>query len=61
MGLSEAREFTEGSVTPTSCQTSEGSITEKAEAAESTNYFKRWRLIFWFVPQVSQLLHRSPS
>ena len=56
MSSSEAMGFTEGSVTPTSYQTS---VTEKAEAAESTDYFKRWHLIFLVVPQVSSCTARQ--
>lgn len=37
-------ELREGSTTPTSFQTSEGSIKEFAETAEKTYYLKGWRL-----------------
>ena len=38
--------FSEGTSTPTSSQTSEGSIAEKVEAAERVYYLEGWRLRF---------------
>lgn len=37
-------ELTERSATPTSFQTSEGSIKEMTETAEKSDYLKGWRL-----------------
>lgn len=42
----KAMEVDEGIATPTSFQTSEGSVEENKEAAERTNYLKGWRLHF---------------
>ena len=46
MRESEAMDFSEGTSTPTSSQTSEGSIAEKLEAAERVHYLEGWRLGF---------------
>ena len=42
----EVMDFTGGTTTPTSFQTSVGSVKEKAEAAERIYYLKGWRLSF---------------
>ena len=46
MRESDAMDFREGASTPTSSQTSEGSIAEKVEAAEKVHYLEGWRLGF---------------
>ena len=46
MRESEAMEFSEGTSTPTSFQTSEGSIAEKVEVTERVHYLEGWRLSF---------------
>ena len=47
-GTAEAAEaiFIEGTITPSSLQTSEGSIVEKAIEVENVPYLKGWRLHF---------------
>ena len=46
MRESEAMDFSEETFSPTSFQTSEASIAEKAEVAERAHYLEGWRLGF---------------
>ena len=44
MGKSDAMEVIEGTATPTSFQTSESTVEEKAEASKKIYYLRGWRL-----------------